>query len=214
MHPLRIKICGVLCPKLAYQSAQLGVDYLGLVFHPSSPRYIHLAQAKKICDAIAQTQAKPVAVFTGHTADEMIAVCDALAIEIVQLHGDLSRAAHTALPSHLKKIYALPIGKNGLAHPAHREAINTLNPATDQLLFDHPCPGSGQSIATQHLKHLAQTFPYFIAGGLKQDNINKAVKEATPHGIDLSSGVETAPGQKSMAMIHALIHTLNPRSHA
>lgn len=209
---MRIKICGISCPKIAYRSAQLGVDYIGLVFHPDSPRYIHLAQAKKICAVIAHTRANPVAVFTEHTADEIIAICDELAIDTVQLHGKPSRAMHAALPSHLKKIYAVPIGTNGLTTQAHREAIKTLNPATDQLLFDHPSPGTGQSIATQHLKHLAQAFPYFIAGGLNTNNIREIIKEATPNGIDLSSGVESAPGQKSMARIQTFIHTLNPRS--
>ena len=212
MHTMRIKICGVSCPKIAYQSAQLGVDYIGLVFHPSSPRYIDLAQAKKIGNAITQTQAKPVAVFTEHTADEMIAICHELAIDTVQLHGKQSRAMHGALPPHLKKIYALPISRNGLTTQAHREAIKTLHPSADQLLFDHPTPGTGQSIATQHLKHLAQAFPYFIAGGLNTNNIHEIIKEATPNGIDLSSGVESAPGQKSMARIRTFIHTLNPRS--
>jgi phosphoribosylanthranilate isomerase len=212
MHTVRIKICGISCPEIADQSAQLGVDYIGLVFHPGSPRYIHLAQAKKISHAIKYTRAKPVAVFTEHTADEMIAICHELAIDTVQLHGKPSRAMHTALPSHLKKIYAVPIGRNGLTTHTHREAIKTLNPATDQLLFDHPSPGTGQSIATQHLKHLAQAFPYFIAGGLNINNIHEIIKGATPNGIDLSSGVESAPGQKSMARIQTFIHTLNPRS--
>ena len=102
-----IKICGITTPAHALEAAFAGADWIGLVFHPGSPRFVSLTQAREITEALSHTTARPVAIFTEQSSLEMKNICEECTIEIVQLHGARARAEHSFLPTPIQRIYAL-----------------------------------------------------------------------------------------------------------
>jgi len=192
---MKIKICGITDPK----HAQSGADYIGLVFCSQSPRFLRADQAIPIARAAREAGAIPVAVFSNHSANEMIDICLKTEITHVQLHGDISRNALPLLPDNLRKIYAI-----SSKSPLSENHNILLNPEHDFLLYDSIKPGSGQTFDWASIQPIAG-FNYFIAGGLRADNVQEAIEATHPYGVDISSGVETAPGIKATNLINELI---------
>ncbi|MFZ4116757.1 MAG: phosphoribosylanthranilate isomerase [Chthoniobacterales bacterium] len=197
-----IKICGITTPESALETSMEGAHFIGLVFHPESPRFLSLAQAREITSALLNTTAHPVAVFTEHSAHEMQYLCEEFQIEIVQLHGERSRKEHIFLPSHIQRIYVLPVSE--YRHSKHENAIALCDPVRDYLLIDHPHPGKGNSFDWNTFRY-DHSFPWLLAGGLTPDNVGKALQQLQPDGVDVASGVESAPGIKESMLIKKFI---------
>lgn len=199
-----IKICGITCPELAAQTAQLGADYIGLVFAEKSPRYLSDHQlAKDIVQAAAEHNTKVVAVFANTSSHTVSATCSELNISIAQLHGkDTINTAHE-LPSAIDKIIALPVDQQ--LQLTQAEAALNLN--RDFMLLDNPLPGSGERFNDEYFQRPGVRF--FIAGGLAPNNIKAVIQQFQPDGVDVSSGVETQPGKKSLDLIQQFIEEVN-----
>ena len=184
---------------MALEAARAGADFIGLVFHPSSKRYVTSTQAKMISSALAATKAKPVAVFTEHSAMEMKSICEECHIQIAQLHGARSRAEHPLLPQDMQRIYV-----------QSPEMLNTssellqCNPQRDYLLFDHSQPGNGLRFDWNTFCYDGP-FPWFLAGGLNAQNVSMARQQLQPTGVDVSSGVESSPGIKDLNLMKNFI---------
>ncbi|MCH9757374.1 MAG: phosphoribosylanthranilate isomerase [Gammaproteobacteria bacterium] len=199
-----VKICGMTCPKLAYEAACAGADYIGLVFHEPSTRHVTLNQAKALVFAIKQGGAIPVAICVHQTAAEIIMLCRMLGIKTVQLHGNIARAQHAKLPVDIIKIYVLPVTASG--EIAYQLADSDyLKITRDYLLFDGMSAGSGKPILTHQIKAFAGPFRYFIAGGLNIFNVAHVIQDCSPLGVDVSTGVEESPGKKSIDLIQRFI---------
>ncbi len=195
-----IKICGLKDPLVARKAALSGADFIGLVFHPTSKRYISLTEAKAICAALVDTPATPVAVFTEHSAKEMQTICEACGVDTVQLHGSLSRAEHALLPSQYQRIYVHSLSECNTVPLA-------CDPKRDYLLFDSDIPGSGIALDWDTFQYIGP-FRVFLAGGLSPMNVRTAIQKCRPAGIDVSSGVESAPGEKELSLIQQLIQEI------
>jgi phosphoribosylanthranilate isomerase len=200
-----IKICGINCPDSAAHAARLGANYVGLVFHQDSPRHLTQEQAQPIVSAIKHHGATPVAVCVNQTAQEIQALCHDLDITHVQLHGDTARAQHADLPKNITKFYVLHVNQSGNITNPDTHPHKHLNPTRDYLLFDKPLGVKAVRIPTQNLQKIAGKFQYFLAGGLNPDNIRDACASCMPHGVDVSSGVETQAYLKNNALMHAFI---------
>lgn len=203
----KIKICGLTDADLAYQTACLSVDYIGLVFHPSSKRHLTLQQAKPIAHAARKGGAIPIAVCVDQTTEQMLQICHELNIDTVQLHGDISRQKQQQLPDSIHRIYSVTVDSNGKIQQ-DISALSTLSPTRDYLLFDGENPGSGEIYQRQNLAQYAAGFRYFIAGGLNATNIQSLIHETDVYGVDVSSGVEINPGVKSIDSIKDFIQQL------
>jgi phosphoribosylanthranilate isomerase len=164
---MKIKICGIQDPEMAFFTAQAGADFVGILQCRSSKRYVPASLAKEIAAAAKEGGATPVAVFV----DAERAEIEALGIETVQLYGKIP-----VLPETFRCIYA-----------NHPEKV--LREGLDYLLFDHELPGRGLSLDLDTLK-VPQGSAFFLAGGLNADNVGVAIEKLRPHGIDVSSGVE------------------------
>ena len=195
-----IKICGLRDHFVAREAALLGADFIGLVFHPASKRYVSLTEAKAICTALIDTPAKPVAIFTEHSVKEMQAICEECAIDTLQLHGTRSRAEHAALPSQYQRIYVSSLSEANTIPPA-------CDPMRDYLLFDSDIPGSGIAFDWNTFQYTGP-FRLFLAGGLNPLNVRTAIQKCRPAGIDVSSGVESASGKKELSLIQQLIQEI------
>ena len=109
-----IKICGLRDPKMAQKSVEWGAHYIGIICHPSSKRYVEPALGKQIAEAVKAAKGIPVAVFVDHDAEQMVSLCETMDIDTVQLAGSMARQTHARLPKQFRRIYVLPVNKNGV----------------------------------------------------------------------------------------------------
>jgi len=210
---LKLKICGLTQALQAVEIALLGVDAIGFICVPSSPRYIAPDQISKITQKIAQfPKLLRVGVFANaelNTIQETITISQ---INTIQLHGQES-------PEYVKTIktqfsdYTL-IKALRIKDQASLDQAQIYAPLVDILLLDayHPeqLGGTGQAWDWSLLQNFRPGCEWWLAGGLNPENVSIAIQLTQPNGIDLSSGVELSPGQKSIAKIKTLIQTLQP----
>lgn len=207
MHKITIKICGFRDADLAYQAVLAGVDYIGIVFHPASKRHVDVTEAKKIASAVIKAGGQPVAVFKDQSALEMRQICLHTNIQIVQLHGELPRDEHRLLPRHVQRIYVCHVAEDGHILPPG-EGFKFCDTQRDFLMFDNVNGGSGIPFNwTQFTKHQNQfdPFKWFLAGGLTAQNVKSAIQLLSPTGVDISSGVESLPGNKDIELIRQFV---------
>ncbi len=201
-----VKICGIKDPKTAVTAAELGADFIGMIFYAKSKRNISLETAKKICEALETTNAKPVGVFVDQSAAEIIDICNATGIKIVQLHGENTKNIAHELPQHLQRIYVINVAYNGKILDKHDQAnIKYLNKDRDYLLFDGNCPGSGRPFPLTEFTN-KYDFLFFLSGGLNVGNVKTAIKMIYPNGVDVATGVENAAGEKDNNLINQFIN--------
>jgi phosphoribosylanthranilate isomerase len=127
-----IKICGLMDADTACQVSQMGVDFIGIVFHPASRRYVTIHQAKKIVAATKSGNAQPVAVFVNHSARQMAEIASATGIEYIQLHGPRARRQHYLLPEKYSRIYVQTVSPDGVIVIPNEFSISSLRAPAKQ----------------------------------------------------------------------------------
>lgn len=202
--PLAIKICGLSTPETLRAALDAGVAMIGLVFHPKSPRFVSLAQAAELA-GLARGRAEIVALIVDRTADEARELADTLKPDWLQLHGreTTEQAGAIKAATGLRVIKALGIGvEHDLA------AIEGYRGVVDRILLDAKPPqdaaypgGHGKAFDWSLLAALDPALGFMLSGGLDPANIGQAITIARPWGIDVSSGVESAPGVKDPGRI-------------
>lgn len=199
MTGLWIKICGVTSARDGEMVALAGADAIGLNFVSSSPRVVELRVAKEIARAV-RGQVELVGVFANRPLSEMLALKDELGLDWIQLHGDESPAL--ALECGPQTMKALRVAE--AADVAQAE----LYPGR-RLLVDAKVAGAlggtGRAFDWALVADLAGQRELVLAGGLGPDNVQAAVEQVRPFGIDTASGVESAPGSKSPEATRAFV---------
>ncbi|MFD2249717.1 phosphoribosylanthranilate isomerase [Pseudochelatococcus lubricantis] len=208
---LLIKICGLNTPQAVEAAVAAGADLLGFVFFPKSPRYVVHREAAELT-ALARRLA-PGAGIVALTVDasdaDLEAIIGAIAPDWLQLHGGETPERVAAVRERFKGgvMKALGVGSAGDVARAHRfaEVADSLlldaKPAADAVL-----PG-GNGIPFDHRLIAGERFgvPFLLSGGLHADNVADAIRLVRPQGVDVSSGVESAPGVKDAARIAAFV---------
>ncbi len=199
--PTRVKICGLTSPEAIKGAAQAGATYGGLVFYEKSPRHLSLAKAREVALAAPSGFAKVALVVNPQDAflEEMLSQ---VPIDILQLHG----AEQPQRVQQIKQSTGLPIMKAlGIATAQDLHEIDRYAEICDQLLIDaKPAPGAklpggnGLAFDWQLLENHTWKIPWMLAGGLTPDNVAQAIRVTQARQIDVSSGVESAPGLKDM----------------
>lgn len=207
MTNILIKICGISSPDIAAQTARAGADYIGIVFHPHSPRYIDKNIAKEVVHAAKENGAEPVAVFVNQSAEEMQQICEDTDINVIQLHGDIARSQQHLLPIHYQRIVASVVLSDKKSLNTQAEVYSSYCKERDFLLFDSATPGKGQSFDWQQFKY-SYSFRWFLAGGLTAQNVQQAIQLLNPTGVDVSSAVEIEPGKKDIKRIIEFINAV------
>lgn len=209
----RIKICGFTRAEDIRTALSLGVDALGFVFYPPSKRYLTPAQAGEIC-ANLPAFVSTVALFVNASQADVQAVIQAMRPTVLQFHGDETpeECASYGLPY----LRAFRVGAPGQDTP---ESLALFCAQFDQAagwIFDSYTAaygGSGQSFDYSLLSGLAalgdRVRPIVVSGGLRQDNVLQSIRALKPWAVDVSSGVEDAPGVKSAAKMRAFVATVN-----
>ena len=201
----KIKICGITCVDDAVAAVKAGADFIGINFWPSSKRFVEIERAAELARAV-RGAAQIVGVFVDARGEHIGEVVEHVGLDIVQLHGDESRADVTAVASATKRPVWKAVAVRG---EADVDAVGEW-PA-DAILLDTPTPGRGGSGVTfdwSLARAARERFParsLVLAGGLSPENVARAVAEVAPFAVDVASGVETAPGQKSVLRMTAFV---------
>ncbi len=203
-----IKICGIRDTELAKKTVNLGAQYVGIMMYPGSKRYVDLDQALKIAHAVKSVGGIPVAVFVDATADQMQAKCEAMGIDTVQLHGSSPRTEHHQLPDNYHRIYVLQVSREGIFQGDSDRGAMSLKEDRDLLLYDGIDGGSGKPFSLEHFKN-PYDLPFLLAGGLRPETVENAIKQVHPFGVDVSSGVEVLAGVKDLDLIKTFIQKVH-----
>ena len=191
MRRTRVKFCGITRPEHADAAARAGADAIGLVFYQPSPRYVTIAQALEVCRALPP-MVSVVGVFVNPEGHEVDAVVDSIPVDLLQFHGDESpELCAAAARPYLKAVRV-------------RERVDILDasrryPDARALLLDthHDALWGGTgtrfdwSVVPRDIER-----PVVLAGGLTPENVADAIRRVRPFAVDVSGGVERAPGDK------------------
>lgn len=197
---VKVKICGITNVADASAAADAGADAIGLMFYEKSPRNISIQTAKEIVSQLPPHIIK-VAVFVNPSEELVVRVIGDCSVGLLQFHGEESPEFCTQFGLMSMKAFRI----------RDAESLNEVPKfQTDSYLLDAFSPeargGTGEKF-NWDLAIEAKKFgkPIFLAGGLTPENVAAAVKQVQPFGVDVSSGVESAPGKKDAAKVKAFI---------
>lgn len=201
-----IKVCGVTTPEDAAVVAEAGVDLVGLNFHPASPRFVSLKVAAELARVAreAAPRVQIVGVFVDATEAVIGEAVTAVGLDMVQLHGAEAPAWCQALSWPWMKAHRLRAA-------ADVERVRDWFPGGEPALFLadawHPtlAGGTGRVLDEELARSAAALGPMILAGGLTPDNVAAAVQAVRPAGVDVASGVESAPGRKDPGAVRAFV---------
>jgi phosphoribosylanthranilate isomerase len=205
---LIVKICGLSTPDTMLAALDAGADMVGLVFHPKSPRFVSVERAVELA-RLARGRAEIVALIVDSEPDAAARLAESLKPDWLQLHGREMSADVAAIraATGLKVMKAL-----GVAGPDDLDAIEPYRDVADLILLDAKPPkdaaypgGHGRPFDWSLLTSLDPGFRFMLSGGLDPENVTEAIAIARPAGVDVSSGVESAPGVKDIGRIGEFI---------
>lgn len=208
MANTRVKICGLRTESDVAAAAAAGAAYAGFVFFAKSPRHLSLEQATRLALAAPPGLAK-VALTVDADDATLDAIVEAVPLDMLQLHGHES-------PDRVAQVrdrYRLPVMKAiGVADEGDLAALLDYSLVADQILVDAKPPrnadlpgGNGLSFDWRLVAQRRWLRPWMLAGGLTPENVAQAIRLTNAHQVDVSSGVERAPGEKDPARIAAFI---------
>jgi phosphoribosylanthranilate isomerase len=209
--PVRVKVCGLTCVADALRCAELGVDWIGLNFHPASARRVSLEEAATIVAALPPACA-PVGLFVDRSPEEIRAVAARVGFTIIQLHGDEPPEDLLALEG-FTVIRAFRLGDaSAIARmTAYLSRCLALGRSPDAVLVDAyvagQSGGTGHAIPSEVLAALPSLTRLILAGGLTPENVAARVVVARPWMVDVASGVESAPGRKDPVKVAAFVRS-------
>jgi len=205
---IRVKICGLREAAHVAAACDAGARYIGLNFFAPSPRYVPIEQARALALDVPEGVAKVGLVVDASDAD-LDAILGAVPLDMIQLHGQES-------PERVAQVrarFGLPVMKVvGIADAADLAKLESYFPVADQILVDAKPPkggplpgGNGVTFDWRLIAGRRWPVPWMLAGGLTADNVAQAIRLTGARQVDLSSGVETAPGVKDEGLIRAFI---------
>jgi phosphoribosylanthranilate isomerase len=202
----RVKICGLRDAASLQAAVDAGAAYVGLVFFPKSPRNVTIEEAAVLAQAVPPGVAKVALVVD---ADDALldAITAKVPLDVLQLHGHETPARVRAIRAR----YGLPVMKAvGVAGPDDLTALDDYAKVADQILVDAKPPkdadlpgGNGLSFDWRLIAGRRWPVPWMLAGGLTPGNVHEAIALTGAVQVDVSSGVESAPGVKDAALIAA-----------
>jgi phosphoribosylanthranilate isomerase len=196
----KIKICGIRTINDALAALEAGADLIGFNFYPKSPRYVDVGMCRNIMSVMRRYgRVICVGVFVNASVAEIYAIVDTLGLHLVQLHGDETAEMLNALNGKAFKAFrGIPENVDGFAR---HKAPAFLVDASVKGLYG----GSGVTADWNGAAGLAKKYPVLLAGGLTPENVADAVQQVRPWGVDVASGVESAPGVKDPSKMKSFV---------
>lgn len=205
---IAVKICGLKSTAAIDAALDAHAVYGGLVFHPRSPRFVGLDEAKALAGRM-RSRLKIVALVTDLDDAAIQTLANAIAPDFFQLHGQetVQRTAQIRAACGIPVIKVLPVSE-----PGDLDSATEFENVADMLMFDAKPPkgaahpgGHGTAFDWKLLQGRRFRRPWFLAGGLDPDNVARAIELSGAKQVDVSSGVESAPGIKDPARIKAFM---------
>ena len=200
----RLKICGITSVQDAATAVAAGADAIGLVFYPDSPRCVSADKAREIISSLPPF-ITTVGLFVNASQDEVKAVLDRVALDLLQFHGKEDPG------------FCVSFGRPYIKAVRVRERSDLDTVAVDYssaagVLLDSyqkGVPGGTGETFNWGLIPPDMTIPVILAGGLKPSNVAEAIRKVCPYAVDVSSGVESSPGVKNEQAIHAFARAVS-----
>ena len=183
----KVKICGLSTKEAVETAVSAGADYIGFVFAPSK-RQVTLEEAAELAKLIP-TNVKKVGVFVSPRRAELLEAIEKVGLDLVQVHGQVADDLFEDLPC--ASIQAVQVDGNG----------HVPNSQADYLLFDAPVAGSGQTFDWGQLDTAELAQPFFIAGGLNEDNVVKAIQHFTPYAVDVGDELKAGVNKSIRVLV-------------
>jgi phosphoribosylanthranilate isomerase len=210
---MRVKICGITQPEQGKAIAYAGATALGFMCVSSSPRYVSVAQIRAVLTQLPEN-IDNIGVFANSTVDEIVQIVTDSGLTGVQLHGDESTEFCYQVRQSLPNVEIIKALRIRSLEDLEKAA--TYITIVNTLLLDAYEPqqlgGTGKTLDWKMLQQFSPSCPWFLAGGLTPDNIVEALNQVKPSGIDLSSGVERAPGDKDLDKVVQLFARLRAKT--
>jgi phosphoribosylanthranilate isomerase len=205
---VQVKICGINSVESADAALRAGVDFAGLVFFAASPRNLRTDQAASLA-ARLRGRARIAALLVDANDEAVAAAIAATQPDFLQLHGRETPAR----VAEIRGTFGKPVIKAlSIADASDFSDLPAYERVTDMMLFDAKAPanaarpgGHGAAFDWQLLRGRSFLRPWLLGGGLNADNVARAIETSGAQAVDVSSGVETAPGVKSAEMIAAFV---------
>ena len=208
--PIEVKLCGLNTPEAMDAAVSAGADMIGLNFYPPSPRAVTTEEGARLAQR-AGARVRKAGLLVNPDDELLIRVTQSVPLDLLQLHGEIpaERVAEIRARFGLPVMLALPI-----AREEDFEAVAPFEPVADLFLFDAKPPktmkdalpgGNAISFDWQLLAGRSFRRPWMLAGGLTTDNVAQAVEISGAKAVDTASGVEEAPGKKSVEKIKAFV---------
>jgi phosphoribosylanthranilate isomerase len=216
MKRLLVKVCGMTRPQDARLAAALGADLLGFIFHPGSPRHVAPELPAGLDKGADLLSALKVGVFVGQSVDETRELMDAGRLDLAQLHGGQDEAFCKALGESLgsERIIKVLWPERATTVDAFQAEVDRFASFCRLFLVDAGRGGGGHGrgiesgSAAEILAATRFPRPWLLAGGLGPDTIGPLLSRFSPSGLDLNSGVESAPGIKDKTKLRAAFDAL------
>jgi phosphoribosylanthranilate isomerase len=203
-----VKICGLSTPATLGAALAAGADRVGFIFFPKSPRHVSVDTAARLAEA-ARGRAVIVALTVDADDETLAAIVAGVRPDMLQLHGRETPDRIAALRARFGRpvVKALGVSTPGDLGPLHAYAA-----VADEILFDAKPPpgallpgGNGRAFDWRMLAALDLAVPFMLSGGLRPDNVGEAMRVTRAPAVDVSSGVESAPGVKDPDLIAAFV---------
>ena len=191
-----VKICGITNEQDALLAVALGADALGFVFAPS-PRQISPALAREIVKRLPP-ETVTVGVFRNETPSRIIEIVNEARLQGAQLHGQETPAMTAEVATDVRFVIKAVVAGS-------QDAANANNFASDAILVDGLHPGSGTAYDWELLRDIPTDIRLMLSGGLTPENVAAGIEQVRPWGVDVSSGVEKAPGLKDAVKMRHFI---------
>ncbi len=205
---IRVKICGLKTPETIAAAAEAGAAYVGFNFFPKSPRSVPVELARELALEVPPGVAK-VGLVVDADGSRLQEILDVVPLDIIQLHG-------SETPERVKEVraaFGLPVMKAiGIASAEDVGRIDEYAGVADMLLIDAKPPkdgplpgGNGVAFDWRLIANRRWSLPWMLAGGLTPENVGEAIALTGARQVDVSSGVESAPGEKDVSRIRAFL---------
>lgn len=193
-----VKICGLTTAEAAHRAAELGADAVGVVMSEPSPRHASPEQARAVLDAVAGRPLDTVLVVREMPAAQAVETVERFGFDVLQLHGRYSDEDFALAVERLPRVWrATSLSREPeLRAGAHGEEL---------VLLDGARAGSGETWDLRTIDRERLGERWILAGGLDPENVAAAIREVSPWGVDVSSGVESAPGVKDLGAIERFV---------
>ena len=203
---MKFKICGIKNLEILDCCVANNVDFFGLIFYKKSPRNIEIKYAQKLVFYSKYKSIASVGVFVNEPITQLQNLLKILKLDYIQLHGNEDKN----YISEIKKNNSIKIIKN-IPVKSKEDLLKVEKyPNADFLLFDYKPTeeelpgGNAKKFSWDLIKDIKTDQPWFLSGGISIKNINEIKNYSIPYGIDISSGVESSPGNKSINKINSL----------